>query len=159
MTDAQVVGWVFLIVGAAVLAGAGSLYVMALGSARWASTEGRIVSAEWVRSSSTDSTTALSYRYRHEVTYEYAVGGSALTGKRPWFGHSMWGWRWAPRPEQRPTLYRVGQPVTVYYDPAHPERCTLSRTVPGDRFRLLLAVAGLFVLAGLGAMTGHVAVR
>lgn len=159
MTNAQIVGGLFLVVGLALLAGAGSLYIMALGSGKWASTEGRIVSAEWVRSTSTGSTTGLGYSYRHEVKYEYTVDGRALTGKRPWFGHAMWGWRWAPTPAQRPTLYRVDQPVAVYYDPAHPERCTLSRTVPNDRFRTLLLVAGIFVLAGIGVMTGHVAVH
>ena len=148
--------------GAAVLVAVGSLYIVALGSAKWAQTEGRVVYAGWINhAQSTQNFKAFgpAYYVRHDVKYEYTVGGQTLSGSRPWFGHSMWGWRWAPRPEQRPRLYTVGQTTTVYYDPAHPERCTLSRNIPGDRFQTALVVAAILLLAGLGAMTGHIAVR
>jgi hypothetical protein len=49
--------------------------------------------------------------------------------------------------------------VTVHYDPAHPERCTLSRDVDEGRFRNLLVVAALIALAGAGVLAGFVKVE
>jgi hypothetical protein len=155
----QIVGLILIVGGAALFIGVGALFLVARGSAAWAQTEGRILSAEYLTGSSVSSTNAGGYWAELKVEYEYRVGDRTLTGQRVWFGQSLWNRKWAPRPEQRRPPFDPDQRVPVYYDPAHPERCTLWREVPVDRFRDVLIVAAIFVLAGIGVMTGHIAVR
>ena len=159
LTDAQVVGALFIVVGTAVFIGVGALYVMALGSARWAQVEGRMLSAEYVSGADSSSSSQRPYWVHLKVRYEYEVGGRAFTGNRVIFGESMWRGKWAPKREDRQVPYTPDQTVTVYYDPARPHRSTLSRTVMDFQFRSVLVVAAVFVLAGIGALTGHITVQ
>jgi hypothetical protein len=159
MTANQIVGLVIIVGGAVLFVGVGALFLVARGSSRWAQTEGRILSAGFATGTSVDATNAGGYWVSLKVEYEYQVGDRMLTGHRVWFGQSLWNRQWAPRPEQRHVPFTPDQRVPVYYDPAHPERCTLWRHVPVDRFRDLLIVAAIFFLAGIGVMTGHIAVH
>jgi hypothetical protein len=145
--------------GGALFVGVAALFLVARGSRAWSQTEGRILSAVYLTGSSVDATNAGGYWAQLKVEYEYHVGDRTLTGQRVWFGQSMWNRKWARTPEERRPPFKPGERVPVYYDPAHPERCTLWRHVPVDRFRDLLIVAAIFVIAGVGVLTGHVQVR
>ena len=154
MTTAAVVGWLLIGLGAALIVGVGALYLMARGSRRWAEAGGRIVS---VSSSETVGYSA-NRSYRVFVQYEYDVGGRVLNGDRIQFGDSLFGWHSASIRQPYRLGFKADQAVTVYYDPAHPERCTLSRVVPDWWFRQLLIAAAIILAFGIGVLTGHVAV-
>ena len=154
MTTAAVVGILLIVVGVVLLVGAGALYYMARTSKRWSQADGRIVSAS-INETVGEST---SRGYRVFVRYEYDVGGRVLKGDRIQFGDSLFGWHPASSREPYRLGFKPGQAVTVYYDPAHPERCTLSRVVPDWWFKQLLVAAAIIVMFGVGVLTGHVAV-
>jgi len=160
MTTAAVVGPLLIVIGAALIIGVGVLYLVARGSTRWSQTEGRIVSASLLGKggTTTETGTVTQRNYRVIVQYAYEVDGRALTGDRIQFGDSLFGWNIASSLSPYQLSYKAGQVVAVYYDPAHPERCTLSRVVPDWWFRQLLVAALIFVVVGVGVLTGHVAV-
>jgi hypothetical protein len=155
MTTQAVVGMLLIVLGVVLIVGVGSLYVMARGSARWSQTDGRVVSVSVTESV---AGAAVSGGYRVFVEYEYEVDGRVLKGDRIQFGDSLFGWNTRSSRERNRPGFKVDQAVTVYYDPAHPERCTLSRVVPDWWFKQLLAAAVIFVLFGIGVLTGHVGV-
>jgi len=156
MTTPVVVGVFLILIGAALLIGVGALYLMARGSVTWSQTQGRILSAS-LATSAHDGTGGRNYRTL--VQYEYAVNGRTLQGTRIQFGDSLFGWNIASSLRPARLDFTLDQLVTVYYDPAHPERCTLSRVVPQWWFQQLLVVAVIIVLFGIGALTGRVDVR
>jgi Protein of unknown function (DUF3592) len=143
------VGVLFIVLGTAMVIGVGPQYLIARGSVSWSQTQGRIVSPQ-----PADDVPPVD---QNLVRYEYEVNGRTLTGRRMAFGDNGWGWVWTPRRE--PSLgYKPDQAVTVYYDPGHPERCTLSRVVPHWWFTQVFVGAGVLILAGIGVLTGHIAV-
>jgi hypothetical protein len=149
ISTATVVGVLFVVLGITLAIVVGIQYLVARGSATWSQTPGRIVSTPPAND-------------RRQVNqplmrYEYEVNGRTLTGRRITFGDYGWGWIWTSLPE--PSLgFKPEQAVTVYYDPAHPERCTLSRVVPHWWFRQVFVAAAVLILAGIGVLTGHIAV-
>lgn len=164
MTPTLVAATVLIALGAVLLGGVGWLYLVALRSAAWVATEGRVVSASLAGDHTTvnpSSTSPVSRALRLVVTYRYEAGGRAFTGSRVHFGDSMWGARWIRGRDRSAELarYTPDAVVTVYYDPAHPSRATLWRTVPHASFQQLLIVAVLFILAGIGVLNGVVKVR
>jgi hypothetical protein len=81
----------------------------------------------------------------------------ALAGE---FGDSMFGWMrskdFAKRQEE---AFPKGRAVTVFYDPGHPERCTLSQEVDRARFVQLLVAAAIVAAFGIGVLAGRVQVE
>jgi hypothetical protein len=159
MSTREIVGWLFLLSGAGFFLGAAALYVRARAAARWASAPGRITSSRVDWDLSLDGG-ARTRSYRVHLVYEYEVDGRKLAGKRLEFGDSLFGWmgsRKSARSLQE--SFPEGRAVTVYYDPAHPERCTLSREVDEQRFRMLLVAAAIIAAAGAGVLGGYVKVQ
>ena len=156
MTTTVVVGWFLIVLGVALLTGVGALYLMARGSGKWSQTQGRILTASFAHTVH-DGTVGRNYRVL--VTYEYTVDGRALQGTRIQFGDSLFGWNFASSLRPVHLGFKPDQPVTVYYDPAHPGRCTLSRVIPQWWFQQLLFAAVIILLFGIGALTGHVTVQ
>lgn len=159
MSGREIVGVILLLLGTGLFLGAAILFARARSASRWASAEGRITSSRLEGDTTTDGS-GLTQMFRLHLTYEYEVGGRKLLGKRREFGESMFGWMRSHDLMRRlQESYPEGRVVTVYYDPGHPERCTLSRTVDDARFRQLLVVAAIIAAFGVGALTGYVHVE
>jgi hypothetical protein len=149
VSDATVVGGLFVAVGAALAAGVGWL--------RWLATRSESWPSEVVSGDSGTRRQRPSERLR--VTYAFSVDGREHVGDRIAFGDALWGWtRDREHVGWRMSRYPVGAAVTVYYDPARPERCTLTRGPDGAPFGPLLAVAALLFAAGWGAILGWIRV-
>ena len=154
MTGATIFGWLFIVIGGALLAGVGTLYAIARRAITWPSGEGRVLAAWW----DTDAAVSAYRRNRRlRVTYEYEVAGQKFTGTRIAFGDSLFGWLRTRSDDAIP--YTVGQAVIVSYDPGHPERCTLTRVPDARRFTQVLIVAAIFFVAGIAALNGVIHVR
>jgi len=143
------VGVLFIVLGAVLFIVVGRQYLVARGSAAWSQTQGRIVSESPAE--------GVPHVNQPLVRYEYEVNGRMLTGARTAFGDSGWGWIWTSMREP-PFGHKPDQAVTVYYDPSRPERCTLSRVVPHWWFQQVFVAAAVLILAGIGVLTGHIAV-
>lgn len=157
MSDATVVGGLLVAVGVALGAGVGWLRWLARRSASWPSAVGVVRGVEVIGGDSGTRRQRPSERLR--VTYAFSVDGRELLGDRIAFGDSLWSWtRDRQELARRMARYPAGEPVTVYYDPARPERCTLSRGPDGAPFGAFLAVAGLLFAAGWGAILGWIRV-
>jgi hypothetical protein len=158
VSDATVVGGLFVAVGAALAAGVGWLRWLAKRSESWPSVPGVVRGVEVVGG---DSGGAHRKRpsERIRVTYAFSVDGRDHVGDRIAFGDALWGWtRDRAHVGWRMSRYPAGEPVTVYYDPARPDRCTLTRGPDGAPFVPFLAVAGLLVVVGWGAILGWIRV-
>src|SRR5262252_4687530 len=88
MTDATIVGGLFVVVGCALLVGVAWLYLQAQASLSWVSTSGEVVSAE----RDTDGRPAANSS-RIIVTYSYRVGQRTFQGHRVTFGDVIWNWQ------------------------------------------------------------------
>jgi hypothetical protein len=160
MSGREIVGCIFLIAGGVLFAGVAMLLARARAASGWSSAEGRITASRLDSDLTMDGHSGRSRTYRVSVAYEYEVDGRKLSGKRRAFGESLFGWMGKrDSAKQLHEAYPVGRAVTVHYDPAHPERCTLSRDVDEGRFRNLLVVAALIALAGAGVLAGFVKVE
>jgi hypothetical protein len=157
MTGTTIAGIVIIVFGAGLFGSVAWLYLFARSSVRWSETQGRILTAT-LGGDYVSSDVASARQYRVLVTYEYEVGGRTFTGDRIQFGDSLFAWHWASSRHPARVGYRPDQTIAVYYDPAHPHHCTLSRVIPHWWFQQLLVVAAIFVLAGIGVLTGHVSV-
>jgi len=155
MTTAAIVGNLLLFLGAALLIGAASLFHLARSSRSWASAPGRVTSSKIDRSF--DMTAPMRMDHRLLVTYEYEVDGRTLRGRRVAFGDTFWAATSSrDRAERIGRDYPQGQAVTVFYDPAHPGRCTLTRDVEAAGFYKLLAVALGLLVVGLAVSNGQI---
>ena len=108
---------------------------LASASARWPTVPGTITTSTVIEEEIEDtSNTDKSFirkihRYQVDLRYAYQVG------KRDFVGTAgNWGWTeiygLRELAESAASRYRLGQPVTVYYDPAQPGNAVLE---PGDR--------------------------
>jgi hypothetical protein len=158
MTGTEIVGTLLVVLGGALLLGVGRLYGIARSSVGWTSVEGRIVTSKI--DSTWDSRGAHGRSYRVLVTYDYEVAGQRFTGRRIAFGDSFLVWsRSSDRMREVQAAYQPDQTVTVWYAPARPARCALSRELPEARFRAVLGVAAVILVVGVAVLTGHVQVR
>jgi hypothetical protein len=158
MSGHEVVGLVFLVIGLVLFAGAAALFARGRAAAGWASAAGRITTSRLEQDVSIQQG-GRSRTYRVRLAYEYEVDGRRFTGSRREFGESLFGWM-SSRDRARALLdlFPEGRDVTVHYDPAHPERCTLSREVDASRFGQLLVAAAIIAAAGAGVLAGLVKV-
>lgn len=157
MATTGIVGTLFLVFGTALFLGVGWLLVLARRSQHWASTRGRVVSSKI--DSTFDTTGSNRMSHRLILAYRYTVDGDTLTGDRLQFGDTFWSsTRSRDLAEKLGRKYPEGQEVTVYCDPAHPDRCTLTRNVESKPYFLLFAVALGLVAAGWAVLAGLVRV-
>lgn len=133
-----------LIVALGVLGGGYAWYSRsrALESRNWPTTSGRIVSAELEQHSASGGAT-----FRAHVTYTYEVAGKAYSGSRAAFGDRV---STSSRgiAERRVAAYTRGSLVTVYYDPAAPEKSVL-QAGPSADINLTFLLSALFVAVGV----------
>ena len=157
MTNAAVLGWLLIGIGVAVLIAAAWLLLLARRSASWPSTRGRVVTAKGDVSSRSSRSGGSDYRV--VVAYAYEVAGQRYEGHRIAFGDNLWG-NASSREEmdRRVSFYHPGREVTVYYDPASPDRCTLTAGVGNLPFNATLAIGAALVIAGTALLLGWIKV-
>ena len=157
MNDASVVGWLLVICGGGLFIGTAWLLMLARSSTGWPCVPGRIVSSERETSAGGARDHAT---HSLRVTYRYDVGGRSLQGHRFTFGDLIWmATRNKDRIDDLVKRFPPGREVSVYYDPNHPQRCTLVPGTEGLPISTTLVVALLIALAGIAALLGWIKVR
>ncbi len=107
-----------LIFGLALLLFGSLALIKSLAAQRWHTTSGTIITSEVVEGFDTVA--------EPRIVYRYEVNGHVYTADRITFMWIMYGSRAA----RVATSYRVGQGVTVYYDPKNPARAVLDPQMP-----------------------------
>jgi hypothetical protein len=115
-------------------------------SQSWPSTPGVVAESRVTSSTSTDSDGDTSTTYSPHVEYTYQVGGQEYRGKDITFGFKQ-GYGNPSKAEEMVTRYPEGSPVTVFYDPAKPQRSVLERKVGGFGSSLVIGI--IFLVIGL----------
>jgi hypothetical protein len=157
MSSASVIGWLLVGTGIAVLVATSWLLVIGRRSASWPSTPGTVVSAKGDTSSRSSRSGGTDYRVM--VAYAYEVGGQRFEGHRIAFGDNLWGnARSRAEMDQRVSFYHPGREVKVYYDPASPDRCTLTPGVGNLPFNATLVIGAALVIVGASVMLGWIRV-
>lgn len=117
-------------------------------SLNWPSAPGKIVSNEIIaRSEFAEPGERAIVRFTPTVIYEYAVGGSPLTGSTIRVAKPTVLSRESAQSILNP--YYPGASVSVFYDPQAPATSVLERAKP--KGRIFMTLAGL-VFAGFGAL-------
>jgi hypothetical protein len=158
VSEASVVGWLFLAIGLVLLVGVGGFFVVARASAAWPSTKGTVV---WYVVAESTRTGYHRRSFQPQILYEFEVEGKRYAGTRIRFGDSLWGWIrlevWVG--ERLRTAYSEGQGVTVFYHPSLPSICSLNRLGGERRFVKLLITAVLLIAGGIGVLHGDIRVK
>jgi hypothetical protein len=95
-------------------------------------------------------TTGFTFGDGPRVTYAFDVDGQTWQGTRIGLPPARKGRRRRPGDTWDLTLFEVGRPVTVYYDPENPADCSLYPAPPGRAAVLALwFMGGAFVLFGV----------
>lgn len=121
----------------------GILEIMKANRARkgWRSVRGTVTSSGVVshkRYDSKENRTATSYE--PVVHYQYSVDGNTYPGDRIGFGSGSYS---KSKAEQIAGGYKQEAQVTVYYDPAHPDKAVLETKSKGGTTYVLLGLAML----------------
>lgn len=150
MRNVQVMGWVILVVGAALTAWGWFNLDQGRASRGWPTAEATIESSQVIsrRSSSTTGTRS-GRRYNPEIRFEFTVDGKPYTGDRVSFRDDHYGKR-EPAAEIA-ARYPVGSTVTVYYPPENPAEAVLEPTYDWSTYippgiGLFFFVTGAFLL-------------
>lgn len=145
-------GCIFALLGLGLLAFAVINRRKATASQNWPSVPGQVVSSSVQRNTHRDTDGDTSYTYQPQIEYTYAVGEQTFTGKRISFGSESSS---NPRKaEQVADQYKMGTPVTVYYDPAKPQDATLQKTAAGSWVGIIVGIVFVVVsccMCGFGA--------
>ena len=134
----------FLIIGAPISGYfLGRIFLEARASSSWPSVIGSITKSQVVKKAGS--------RYFPDIAYSYQINGRAFTGTRIRASHGEFDRREAA--DQVIDGLGVGQEVSVYHDPIHPEQSVLQ---PGADFReyVLLCVPIGMLVAGLWLVRG-----
>ena len=93
------------------------------------------------------------------VTYEYEVAGRKYQGHRVAFGDTIWS-AMGKRAKVAALVaqYHPGLPMKVFYDPAHPARCTLATGTATLPFLPTLVAGAAMLIGGVGAVMGWIKV-
>ncbi|MBE2222281.1 MAG: DUF3592 domain-containing protein [Anaerolineae bacterium] len=133
---------IFLLVGAGLSWWGWTILQNARASADWPSVEGRVTSS--LVDYSTDSDGGDSYSPK--VTYVYVANDLSYESRTIKFGENSYG---SERKAQEITSrYPEGQAVTVFYDPANPDKAVLEPGVSSGSY-IVLGIGALFVLIAL----------
>lgn len=117
----------------------------------WLRTPGRVVDSRLGQSWGSGSDHAR--YYEAQVRYTYAVLGREYVGDRVTLYEIKTSWAGPQRKLLR--QYPAGHPVTVWYDPHHPDRCALELR-QGSGAGCFPAIGALFAVVGLGVLVGAV---
>ena len=130
---------VFFLVGAGLVWWGWTILQNARASADWPIVEGRITRS--LVDHSTDAEGGDSYS--PEVTFVYVADGRSYEGRTIKFGENSYSSE--RKAQEILSHYPMGQTVTVFYDPAHPDKAVLEPGVSGGSY-IVLSIGVLFVL-------------
>lgn len=126
----------FVILLLALIEGAG-----AMGAREWASTTGLIVASYVATAKDDDDPKGVKMFYLPSVSYTYFVNGMQQMGERLYFGSTRQRERAAA--EKKLEKYPAGAAVTVYFDPAMPNKAALECRAPHATFLMWIALGVL----------------
>ena len=139
MLATSLLGWLFAIIGFAIIIQQQYLKRKARAIQSWPSVEGEVLSSEVIHRSSHDQGST----YRAEVVYEYRVRAQRYKGKNVCLSYDV-GTGDRGRAEERCAQYPLGSAVTVYYNAKNPADACLERRADTPIFFIILAAAFLF---------------
>ncbi len=143
-------GWLFLVLGLAVIIQQQFLKKKARASQSWPTMEGTIFKSQ-VISKANHNMGSTTTTYRADVAYEYKVKARRYKGKNVCLSYDV-GTGDSGRAEKRCAQYPVGRMVTVYYNSNNPADACLERRVDAPGFFIILAAA--FMFFGLAMILG-----
>lgn len=112
----------------------------------WPSTAGLINESRVAHSTHTDTDGDSSDSYTPYIEYTYQVGGQTYTGRDLTFGFTQ-GYGNEAKAQSVLAKYPPGAQVSVYYDPADPQKAVLERQAGGFAAGLILGI--IFLVIGL----------
>jgi hypothetical protein len=118
----------------------GWLFVNGVRSRSWPSVPGRITASR-LKTISTSGSGSSRFSKVLVLEYSYDVNGQSYTGSR--IAMLPKGWFSLGRPAALHAMYPAGTEHSVYYDPAKPARCTLTKGVPASTWSFY-AIVGMF---------------
>ncbi|HEY5722622.1 MAG TPA: DUF3592 domain-containing protein [Allosphingosinicella sp.] len=122
-------------------------------SETWPTAMGKVTRAEVLVEEDSDRDGGSTTWYNPVVAYSYAVAGETIEGSRIRFANMRRGSR--NKAEEVLARYRVGDSVTVRYNPEKPKEAVLESQRPGPLY-LVMALAGLLFIA-FGLVWGSMA--
>jgi hypothetical protein len=125
-------------------AGAYQYRVARTAQKHWSTTDGVVLASGLDAFDGADRKSRTTPRYVLQVVYEYRVNDQTYEGRQVGFGGTSFALE-AARKKLR--IYPQGVLVTVYYDPANPNKAVLEPDAAGAWIYLLL---GLIILLGGG---------
>ena len=140
-------GWLFSIIGLAIILQQQFLKRKARTSQAWPTVDGTIRKSEVIRRASHNQ----GRTYRPEVAYEYTVKARRYKGKNVCLSYDV-GTGDRVRAEKRCAQYPVGRTVSVYYNPNNPADACLERRVDAPDF--FIYIAAFFMFFGWGMILG-----
>jgi hypothetical protein len=146
------IGYILLVLGALFLILGLRHLSTARASRTWESTNGKVIKSSVKRSQ--DGADDNSPKFYPQVEYEYFVAAKRYEGSEIYAGSSSDQYSTEMGAAQVSAGHPVDSPVTVYYDPQHPERSVLK---PGEGKQGGKEVRNgiLFLLAGAAAVLYH----
>ena len=145
------IGTLLALFGLLWLAGFAFIHFRAVAKANasetWPTSIGKLTRSEVVVEKDRDPDSRNSTWYNPVVAYSYNVAGETIEGSRIRFANMRRGSR--KKAEEVLARYRVGDSVTVRYNPEKPSEGVLETEKPGPLY-LVMALAGLiFIVFGL----------
>jgi hypothetical protein len=115
----------------------------------WPSAPGQILEADVRHSVSTDSEGDRRDSYTPQVRYSYRANNTDYTGDKLAFGF-VTGYGSDSKARAQLARYPVGGQVTVYYDPASPDKAVLERRAGGSTVGMVLGIIFLVLAVCIG---------
>ncbi|HMJ92522.1 MAG TPA: DUF3592 domain-containing protein [Allosphingosinicella sp.] len=151
------IGTLLLLFGLLWLGGFAFIHFRAVAKARasetWPTAMGKVTRSEVVVEEDNDRDGTSTTWHNPIVAYSYAVAGEPIEGSRIRFANMRRGSR--KKAEEILARYRVGDSVTVRYNPEKPKEAVLESRKPGPLY-LVMALAGLIFIA-VGLLWGSMA--
>jgi hypothetical protein len=107
-------------------------------SKNWAHTQGIVYQSEWVENHLNHGEGTAKIVYRYSVDGQNYEGANIL----PWPNEYL-----TPDEQAKLRQYPVGANVTVFYDPADPQNCSLEIGVITNLTYMMLGLAMLFIIS------------
>jgi hypothetical protein len=149
MDPNQMLGLLFIFVGAGAWAYVGYLKMKVQKSMSWPSTQGEILQSEVIQKES-GGYSATSTVYKAKILYRYQVQHRKYKSDKLSIGQSV-NTGSKDRAETTVRQYPVGATVDVYYNPENPKDVCLERK---EEMIIMAWIMSLFIFFGLGMVTG-----
>lgn len=149
MDPNQMLGFLFIFVGAGAWAYVGYLRIKVQKSMSWPSTQGEILQSEVIQKGS-GGYSATSTVYQAKIRYQYYVRGRRYKSDKIGIGGNV-STGSKGRAETTVRLYPVGATVDVYYNPENPKEVCLERK---EEITIMAWIMSMFIFFGVGMVTG-----